>query len=467
MKGEKKMRPITVSDMTLKDKTHTFTFKDKSEIARCLDNIGADVIELPEISGTKEELIINRSISEQVKNCTVRINAGLTEETLEEAWNSICTAKKPGLQISLPVSTVQMEYICHKKAPQMLELAEQLCKAAAEKCADVEFSAADATRAEKGFLKQICAAAENGGAKAITLCDDAGILTPDKCADFIKEIKSVCSVPVYIQTSDEIYMAAACAIEALKAGADGVKTSLTDRNLLSADKFAQIIRHIGEAEGLECGLNISAAHHGVTALLNMLNGEKTAFAKPEPTPDTRASVSLDKASTMADVYDAVKEIGYDLSEEDNAKVYEAFIRVVSKKGSVGTKELDAIVASAALQVPSTYHIESYVINSGNIINATAHIILVKDGVKYSGISAGDGPIDASFRAIEQIIGHHYELDGFQIQAVTEGREAMGSAIVKLRADGRLYPGNGISTDIVGASIRAYINALNKIIYEEN
>ena len=83
-----------------------------------------------------------------------------------------------------------------------------------------------------------------------------------------------------------------------------------------------------------------------------------------------------------------------------------------------------------------------------------------------GMSVGDGPIDASFLAIEQIIGHHYELDDFQIQAITEGREAMGSALVKLRAGGKLYSGNGISTDIIGASIRAYINALNKIVYEE-
>ena len=90
----------------------------------------------------------------------------------------------------------------------------------------------------------------------------------------------------------------------------------------------------------------------------------------------------------------------------------------------------------------------------------------KNGETMQGISIGDGPIDAAFRAIEQIVGHRYELDDFQIQAVTEGKEAMGSALVKLRADGKLYSGNGISTDIIGASIRAYINAINKIVYEE-
>ena len=90
----------------------------------------------------------------------------------------------------------------------------------------------------------------------------------------------------------------------------------------------------------------------------------------------------------------------------------------------------------------------------------------KDGQKRKSVAVGDGPVDAAFLAIEQIIGHHYELDDFQIQTVTEGREAMGSALVKLRAGGKLYSGNGISTDIIGASIRAYISALNKIVYEE-
>ena len=105
-------------------------------------------------------------------------------------------------------------------------------------------------------------------------------------------------------------------------------------------------------------------------------------------------------------------------------------------------------------------------NNGNIISASAQIQLAKDGRSMQGISIGNGPVDAAFLAIEQIIGHRYELDDFQIQTVTEGKEAMGSAIVKLRANGRLYSGNGISTDIIGASIRAYLNAVNKIVYEE-
>ena len=149
----------------------------------------------------------------------------------------------------------------------------------------------------------------------------------------------------------------------------------------------------------------------------------------------------------------------------SSKVYEEFLRVAEKK-TVGAKELDAIVASVALQVPATYKLVSYVINNGNIISATAQITLNKNGNEVKGFSLGDGPIDAAFLAIDQIIGHHYELDDFQIQSVTEGKEALGSALIKLRSEGKLYSGKGISTDIISASIRAYLNALNKIVYEE-
>ena len=148
-----------------------------------------------------------------------------------------------------------------------------------------------------------------------------------------------------------------------------------------------------------------------------------------------------------------------------ARVYDEFKRTAEKK-DINTRELEAIVASSAMQVPAAYKVVSYVINSGNVISSTANITLEKDEKTLSGVSIGDGPIDAAFLAIEQIIGHHYELDDFQIQSVTEGREAIGSALVKLRADGKVYSGNGVSTDIIGASIRAYVNALNKIVYEQ-
>ena len=160
-------------------------------------------------------------------------------------------------------------------------------------------------------------------------------------------------------------------------------------------------------------------------------------------------------------------MGYELTDEDNGKVFDEFKRLALRKKSVDKRELEAVIASTAMQAPSTYHLVSYVVNSGSIISATANVTLEKNGEKISGVSTGDGPIDAAFHAIEQVIGHHYELDDFRISAITKGREAVGSSIIRLRANGKLYPGNGVSTDIIGACIRAYVNALNKIVHEEN
>ena len=169
---------------------------------------------------------------------------------------------------------------------------------------------------------------------------------------------------------------------------------------------------------------------------------------------------------MPAVLKMAEDLGYDLSEEDGVKVWEAFEHIAARKEQVSSKELDAIIASAAMQVPPTYKVDNFVVNTGSNTSAMAHMKLIRDDKVYEGVSLGDGCIDAVFLAIEQIIGKHYELDDFQIQSVTQGREAMGQAVVKLRSDGKIYSGKGISTDIVCASVHAYINALNKIVYEE-
>ena len=192
-------------------------------------------------------------------------------------------------------------------------------------------------------------------------------------------------------------------------------------------------------------------------------GKKKAVANTDGAED---DIFLTEHDDVSAITVAVTKLGYDLSEDDNLKVYNAFMQIAKKKEKVGLKELDAIVASSAMQVPSTYKLDTYVITSGNTISATAHIKLTKNGMPVEGVYIGDGSIDAAFQAIEKITGCHYELDDFQLQAVTEGREAMGQTVVKLRSGAKVYSGRGISTDIVGAGIQAYLSALNKIIYEE-
>ena len=175
---------------------------------------------------------------------------------------------------------------------------------------------------------------------------------------------------------------------------------------------------------------------------------------------------LDSDSTVAQVAQAAVILGYELSDSDVGNVHKALKQVCEKKGAVGYKELEAVIASSAMQAPSTYHFEAYTTTSSNVSSSMSQVTLKCNDEIICGVSNGDGPIDSAFRAIEQCIGHHYELDDFQVQSVTKGKEALGSALVRLRNNGKLYSGNGTSTDIVAASIRAYINALNKIVFEE-
>ena len=453
------MKTIKIIDITLREsaalRENALTFKEKLEMARCLDRLRVDAIELAPITGGKADQLANKTIAAMV-SAPLSATVDVLSEGVEETWESIRTARQPQLHVQAPVSTVQMEYACHKKAPAMLEAITAQVKKCRFYCEHVEFSAVDATRAEPEFLCQALAAAVQAGASRVTLCDTAGILLPGEFTAFVADVKA--RVPE---------LATACAAAAIAAGADGVKCTAAAMGYPTLEEVAHFVQIKGNAMDIATNLRTTELSRTVGQLNWMLETRKS-----EQSPfDTGVSaepnnICLDNNDEIGEVVKVVRQLGYDLSDEDNAKVYEAFKRVAEKKHFVGTRELDAIVASTALQVPSTYRIDSYVINSGNVITATANITLERDGSKLRSVAVGDGPIDAAFLAIEQIIGHHYELDDFQIQTVTEGREAMGSALVKLRAGGKLYSGNGISTDIIGASIRAYISALNKIVYEE-
>lgn len=463
------MKKINVSDFTLRklteDRAVSLLFREKTALANCIDSLGVNAIELASIKNVKEDTIINRTIASVVKNSALCIPVGFTVESLEEAWESVKDAVNPCLQVMLPVSTVQMEYMYHYKDAKMLGKIEELCKAAKEKCDNVEFVAMDATRADVQFVVNACQAAMNCGATALTICDDAGVSLPAEFANIVTAVKEKCDIPVYVQASDAISMAVACAIESIKCGADGVKLAMSGNDVLLADRFADIINARGESIGICCDLLTTEIHRDIAVMMKKINTEHESSSTENET--SADNICLDADSTISQVSDAVKALGYDLSDEDNGKVYEAIKHVCTKKSSIGAKELEALVASYAMQAPSTYHLDSYAANSNHNTTAMANVILAKDGEKISGVSVGDGPIDAAFRAIEQSIGYHYELDDFQIQSVTEGKEALGSALVRLRSNGKLYSGNGLSTDIVGASIRAYINALNKIVFEEN
>lgn len=464
------MKKAIIADVTIRrgpSGAEKLSFREKTETAKLLDALGADVIEVGEISD-KADVLFLHTISPVIKNSTISCSAGLSEETATAAFEALSACSSGSLYIPVPASTVSMEYIAGKKSAAMLEIIDVMTKKCASFGCRTELTLLDATRAEKDFLYSAINTAVKNGIKFITLCDDAGDMLPDEMQSFVSEtIKNTDideNVSLLVECSEKLGLGTALAVSAIKGGASGIKAGfgvgVTDLETLS-----RVISSASDRIGFSTGVNMTAVSD-TAEKIRAVFGSRSGSLISKSGVVIEDSTALSKESSASDIAQAVKTLGYDLSEEDNAHVYDEFRKVAENK-AVSLRELDAIVAAAALQVPSAYKLKSYVINSGNVINATANIELTCGDKVLSGISTGDGPVDAAFRAIEQITGHHYDVDDFQIQSLTEGREAVGSSVVKLRSEsGKLYPGKGVSTDIIGAAIKAYISSLNKIYHSE-
>jgi len=463
------MKRLIVNDTTIFEVSKAgrrIAFKDRVEAARLLDNTSVDAIELPEFSGDKTEEILIKSVATVVNNATVSVRVPLNApEYAEAAAEALKNAKCARLSVEAPVSAAQLEYFCHKKPAVIGDAIKNAIETCRKYVDDVEFVASDVLGGEFELLKTEIEAAISAGATTITLSEVTGTRLPDEIAELVKKVRSEVEgadkITLLVACSDACGLGLASSMSCVAVGADGVKTAV-DGTLPTIAELAEIARQRGTDVGFTIGVNVTVLWKSINKISWMLSGESKGetVVKTEKAPEETIN-----SESIEAVASEIATLGYELSPEDLSAVYEE-VKHISKKKKVGAKELEAIIATTALQVPPAYKLVSFVINCGNVITSIAHIKLERDGEMLDGICAGDGPIDAAFKAIEQIIGHHYELDDFQINSVTEGREAVGSAIVKLRSEGKLYSGQGVSTDIIGASIRAYVNALNKIVYGE-
>ncbi len=467
------MNKIRICDVTMQQdaKALTLSFREKIELAKLLDALGVDLIQLEGIDNSKTDALRIKSIAAAVKDSIVSVPVTLEPENIAQVWNAVKLAKKPRLQVCAAVSSVQMEYLYHKKADAMVSAVADAVKQCRALCEDVEFVADDATRSEKEFLHRIIRAAIDAGATTVTVCDTAGHMLPEEFGAFVAEliasIARLQDICLGVSCCDTLSLADACAVAAVKNGARELKAAAYPVGNTSLSNVAKVLAARSDVLNVTSGIRMAQLSRIVDQISWMCQADRKKSSAFDSGIHPENDVYLTTHDSMEAVVKAVQQLGYDLSDEDKPKVYEAFQAIASKKEQVSIRELDAIVAAAAMQVPSAYQLDTYMINSGNAIASSAHMRLRKGDTVLEGVCLGDGPIDAAFQAIEKITGRHYELDDFQIQAVTEGREAMGQTIVRLRNEGKLYSGRGISTDIVCAGIYAYLSALNKIVYEED
>lgn len=466
-------RKVLVSDITMAPcnggNCGNLSFRQKIELAKLLDRLNVSVIETGGLQQGKQDCLLVKSIASAVKNSVVAVPVNIFDEnSVGEIWSCLKEAVHPRLQVAVPVSTVQMEYLCHKKPTAMVDMVSNLVKKCREFCDDVEFVAEDFGRSDRDFLLEVVKAAVEGGATLVTVFDNAGTLLEYECYDSVKWMRSYLpeNVRLGVCCSNEMYMADACSIAAVRAGADEIKVASYGNDTVSLKRFAKILSVKSESCGAYCDIKITELQRTMEQIKSLCVPQKGNSQIGGTQQFVGSELTLTSNDDKQTVLSVVRKLGYDLEEDDTEKVYDAFLSLASKSDVVEAKELDAIVASVAFQAPPTYRLESYLINSGNVITATCHLRLTKEDKVLECVCLGDGPVDAAFQAIEQLVGNRYELDDFQIQSVTEGREALGRTVVRLRHEGKVFSGCGISRDIVGSSIMAYLSAVNKIAYEE-
>lgn len=466
------MRTIRISDMTMAQsgKGISISFREKIEMAKLLDSLGVDVIELEGVREFRTDVLRIKSVAAAVRGSTVAVPVMLDKENVDSVWNALKLARSPRLQVRCAVSSVQMEYLYHKKADAMLTAVRETVRYCSSLCRDVEFIADDATRTEEAFLYSILSAAIEAGASTVTVCDSAGAMLPEEFAAFVGDlytaVPALQTVCLGVACSNELSLADACVVAAAARGAGEIKAAAYPVGQCSLPNVSKILAAHQNTLKATCKVRVAQMSRIIDQVTWICQTDRKKTSPFGVATQEDSGIFLTEHDELSAVMEAVERLGYDLSEEDKVRVYDAFRDIARKKEQVGIRELDAIVASAAMQVPSAYRLETYVVNSGNTIASSAHLKLRRGDQLLEGVYLGDGPIDAAFKAIERITGRHYELDDFQLQAVTEGREAMGQTIVRLRSAGKLYSGRGISTDIVCAGIQAYLSALNKIVYEE-
>lgn len=467
------MRTVYISDITMQQPVKAggaeLSFREKLELCRLLDKLGVPSIETGRVENRRIDGLLLKSISSAVENACLTVPVPVLEEDgAAFVWSCLREAKRPRLQVALPMSTVQMEYLYHRKPEAMLELIESSVAACRALCRDVEFCAQDAGRSEPEFLRAAIERAVKAGAGTVTVCESAGDRLPDEFGETVRSIRVALpgDVRLGVMIANDLYLADACAVSAIRAGADEVKACAAGDRAVSLKRLAAVLNARGGSFGVRCGLRTTELGRVCRQIEWLCRTEREEASPFDLGVREEESFLLGAHEDRQAVRKAAERLGYLLTEEDAERVFQAYLRIVDKKERISAKELDVLIATSAMQVPATYTLEHFSVNSGNVMSATAHLRLLRNGCPEEGVSVGDGPIDAAFLAIEKITGAHYELDDFQIRAVTEGREAMGEAVVRLRSGGRLYAGRGISTDIVGSSIMAYVNALNKIVYEE-
>lgn len=500
---------VYIFDTTLRDGEQSpgcsMNLQEKIEVARQLERLKVDVIEAGFAVVSPGDFASVKAIAETVKDCTVASLSRALTLDIDRSWEALKNAVSPRIHTFIATSDIHLKYKLKMTRDEVLERAVAMVKYAKRYMHDVEFSAEDASRSDPEYLYKVFEAVIDAGATVINVPDTVGYTTPDEFYNLIKAIRenvsNIDKAVLSVHCHNDLGMGVANTLAAAKAGArqlectvNGIgeragnasleeivmalKTRQSVYNLDSRVDTTQIHRSsrlIQSITGVSVqpnkavvGANAFAHEAGIHQHGVLADKSTYEIMSPESIGLSQNRMVLGKHSGRHAFDDRMRSLGYNLSKEDLDNAFEKFKLLADKKKVVQDADLEALFEQKAMEIPETYHLERFVINSGNTITSTALVKLVKvngEPKEIEEVSTGDGPIDAAFKAIDRMVGIDFSLADYSLRSVTEGQDAQGEAVVKVRRESDVYTGKGLSTDVVEASVLAYVNAINKMIYE--
>jgi len=498
------MEKILIFDTTLRDGEQapgaSLTPEQKLEVAFQLEKLGVDIIEAGFPIASRGDFNAVNSVSRNVKKCIICGLARCVKADIEAVHKSLIKAKKARIHVFLATSKIHLQYKFKKAEDEILDLVKYALKLSRNYFEDIEFSPEDATRTDKDFLFRVIETAINEGAKTINVPDTVGYSYPHEISSLISSIAS--NVPninkavISIHCHDDLGMASANSLSAILGGARQIHCTINGigeragnaslEEIVMAiktrkDVFGQFYNNINTKELCRTSKTVSTltgfivppnkAIVGDNAFRHESGIHQDAILKKRTTYEIidpkdvgmeKSGLVLGKHSGHHALIARLKNLGLKLDEKKIDLVFKRFKELADKKKEIFDDDLIALVEEETREKQKGYELFSIRVFTGTDIKPEATVKIKYKKKIYEAASSGDGPVDACYKAIDKITKIKTKLITYGLEAITKGRDAQGLARVEIQAKGKYIHGKGASTDILEASAKAYLDALNRL-----
>ena len=498
---------VKIFDTTLRDGEQspgaTMNVAEKVRIAEQLENLNVDIIEAGFPISSEGDFEAVKAISRTIKRSEVAALARANPKDIDRAWEAVKEAKFPRLHTFISTSDIHLKHQLKKSKEDVIRIAARSVARAKRYTPNVEFSAMDATRSDVEFLCAVCEAAVRAGATTINIPDTVGYAIPSEFGELMQtlrqRVKGIEKVTLSVHCHNDLGLAVANSLVAIQNGARQVECTINGigerAGNASLEELVMAIRT--RKDRLQFHTHVLPKHIFTTSrLVSKITGMvvqpnkavvgTNAFAHesgihqdgilkekltyeimtPESVGISQSSIILGKLSGRHAFRERVKDLGYRLSEEDLGLAFNRFKQLADKKREIYDEDIESIVVEEILRMPHRFKLIYLNVIAGNVTVPTATVQMEVDGKLIQEAGFGDGPVDATFKTIKKITHTKSKLLQFTINAITSGTEAQGEVTVKLEEKGYTVIGQGADTDVIVASAKAYINALNKIEFKK-